>query len=342
MSLMNPYVLKLSPILMPKVWGGRRLADWGKQLPSAGSAQAMIGESWELADLAATSASGGGGAAARSVVQNGPLAGKTLHDAMEAFGAAQMLGIVQPTPEGNFPLLVKYLDAREHLSVQVHPSIAYAKANPGANIKTECWYILSAEPVNGQPPVIFKGVKPGVTREKFEKSIADGTVVECMVAVPAIAGECHNLPSGTVHALGAGVLVAEVQTPSDTTFRVYDWAKEYGRTGRELHVAQSLACIAFEQAREATRRGPSEKRCRHVTTGYFELDELAIEIGERAALWPEDESGPRPVVVMCVAGRVCIADVWIAKGETALVPAGLARTVLEADQSALALVARVR
>jgi mannose-6-phosphate isomerase len=235
----SPYPLLFEPVLLPKVWGGDRLAAFCKQVPPG----ARIGESWEVADLAQTSASGAGGNAVRSVIANGPLRGRTLHDAMELWGNG-LLGGAQPI-DGGFPLLVKLLDARENLSVQVHPSPAYAATHPGAKLKTECWYILRAEPGS----VIYKGVKPGVTREAFAAHIADGSVVSDLVSVPAVVGECHNLPSGTVHALGAGVVVAEVQTPSDTTFRVYDW----GRQGRELHIAESLECIDFGEPPRATR-----------------------------------------------------------------------------------------
>ncbi len=207
----EPYVLTFEPILKEKVWGGRRLGGLGKALPAG----AMVGESWEVADLASTSEGGGGGGAARSVIREGALAGRTLHDAMRLWSPWLMA-------DGGFPLLVKFLDAREHLSVQVHPSPEYARAHPDAHLKTECWYVMEAVPGS----VIYKGVKPGVTRERFEAALRAGRgegVVELLDAVPAIVGECHNLPSGTVHALGAGVLVAEVQTPSDTTFRVYYW-----------------------------------------------------------------------------------------------------------------------
>jgi len=254
----GPYPLVLEPILMPKVWGGRRLERFGKHLPPG----QMIGESWELADLGATSASGGGGGAARSKISNGPLAGKTVHDAMEAW-KSDLLGDAAPARDGGFPLLVKFLDARENLSVQVHPSPAYAAAHADAHLKTESWYILDAEPGS----VIYKGIKPGVTRDEFARHITEGTVVSDLIAVPAVVGECHNLPSGTCHALGAGVLVAEVQTPSDTTFRVFDW----GRVGRELHVEQSLECIEFGPAPAATRLEHLSRFGELAKTEFFEL-----------------------------------------------------------------------
>jgi mannose-6-phosphate isomerase len=350
------YPFLLRPILMPKVWGGRRLSALGKSLPEAGSAPgshaALIGESWELADLGATSAGGGGGGAARSIVDNGSFAGRALGEAMEKLGSS-LLGRVKASESGGFPLLVKYLDAREHLSVQVHPSIAYCKSHADAHLKTECWHILAAEPGS----VLFKGVKPGVGRGDFERALREpGTqgsgVVDLLEAVPAVVGDCHLLPSGTVHALGAGVLVAEVQTPSDTTFRVYDWAKEYGRAGRELHIEASLECISWERARDATRFGrgvsPASETCTTlVSTGFFDVDELRAA-GGAISLAAGDRGEGRPQVVMMIQGTGTIEgpgreSIPMALGQTALIPAAIADTTslrLPAGTSALRAIVR--
>ncbi|MDQ7012819.1 MAG: class I mannose-6-phosphate isomerase [Planctomycetota bacterium] len=309
----DPYVLTFEPILKEKVWGGRRLGRLGKVLPRG----VDVGESWEIADLASTSSGGGGGGAARSIIANGPLAGNSLHDAMTLWGEG-LLGGAQPSGAGGFPLLVKFLDAREHLSVQVHPSPAYACAHPEAHLKTECWYVVDAEPGS----VIYKGVKPGVTREDVAGALRTGQgegVVELLAAVPAVVGECHNLPSGTVHALGAGVLVAEVQTPSDTTFRVYDWAKEYGRAGRELHVEQALACIDFGPAAAATvSKGSGVTRL--VSTPFYAVD----EIGSGAKY----DTGPLGCcVVACVKDGARVGGLTLSLGGIALVPASVSVAV---------------
>lgn len=276
---------------MPKVWGGDRLSRLGKSV----AAGATIGESWEVADLGTTSASGAGGAAQRSKIMNGALAGKTLADAVRLWGNA-LLGTTKLTPEGGFPLLVKFLDAKENLSVQVHPSPEYAAthAGRGAKLKTECWYILDAEPGS----VIYKGVKPGITRDAFAKGIADGRVVAMLEAVPAVVGEVHNLPSGTCHALGAGVLVAEIQTPSDTTFRVYDW----GRTGRDLHVAESLECIDFRPAPPPLKlksggngAGPA------LVTEFFRVRHVSLGAGSDFELGAAGSGVPGWIAVMVLS-----------------------------------------
>lgn len=331
---MNPYPLLLRPMLFPKVWGGDRLARFAKAVRSGD----RIGESWEVADLDSTSASGAGGAPARSIIDNGPLAGATIRGAIDTFGPLAMLGpapttSAAPAPASPaFPLLVKYLDARENLSVQVHPSIAYAKSHPGTHLKTECWYILDAQPGS----MIYKGVRDGVTRDSFEQHLRQGdgsAVLADLEAVPAIPGEMHNLPSGTVHALGAGVLVAEVQTPSDTTFRVYDW----GRAGRELHIDAALECITFGPARDATRGVPAPPDgstpavSRLVSTGFYIVDEVRAGQAEGGRVALDLKQGldraDRALVLMCVQGSCLIqsdgSDHPLALGQTAVVPAGI-------------------
>ena len=330
MERVRPQPIVLEPILKAKVWGGRRLGSLGKVLPAGES----IGESWEVADLSSTDAGGGGGGEARSRIARGPLAGFTLHDAIGLWGDALLpgsgIGLAGAIPE--FPLLVKFLDAREHLSVQVHPSPAYASAHAGAHLKTECWYVLGAEP----GAVIFKGVRSGVTRELFDRALRSGEgssrgagVVDLLEAVPAHVGDMHLLPSGTVHALGAGVLVAEVQTPSDTTFRVYDWANEYGRAGRELHVEQAMACIQFAPALPATRLADGAKRGVLCETEFFRVEAVRGHCEEAALL---EGVAPGPAVVMCLSGMgMSIAgegfdEVQVRAGETTLIPAACAPT----------------
>lgn len=324
----RPYPLVFEPILMEKVWGGRRLARYGKSLTPGTN----YGESWELADLAATSVSGGGGGSAVSIIACGPLAGRHIGDAIGLWGAdllgehglarARELGETTGAGRPVFPLLVKYLDAREHLSVQVHPSPSYARAHPGSHLKTESWFVVEAEraemPGGGWvEPQVFKGLVPGVSADSFRAHIESGTVAGDLHAERAEPGVCHTLPSGTVHALGAGVLVAEVQTPSDTTFRVYDWTAEYDRPERELHVEQALACIDFDDAPPEgidTGRGG-----RAAATAYYTMDSV---------LGPVELGGDTPRVVMVYAGEGIMntggEPTPVSAGTTVLVPASIA------------------
>jgi len=294
-----------------------------------------VGESWEVADLAQTSASGAGGGAARSVVASGPLAGRALADVRRAWGDEALFG--RAIASRDFPLLVKFLDARENLSVQVHPSPEYLARYPGAQayLKTECWYVLDAEPGS----LIYKGLKPGVTREDVARGCRDGSVVEMLDRVEAVRGECHDLPSGTVHALGAGVLVAEVQTPSDTTFRLYDW----GRSGRELHVERALESMVLGPAPAAARRSGAEPLAEMVRNEHFALAELSLEAGGVAEL-----GDPRCSVVMVLGGKAELAcrggaaPTNVAVGMTLLVPARVAERVsITATTPLTALVATV-
>jgi mannose-6-phosphate isomerase len=293
-----PYPLIFEPILLEKVWGGTRLGRYGKHLPQG----RLIGESWEVADLESTSTTGAGGAAARSVIANGALRGRTLSDAMALWGDE-----LAPAASGRFPLLVKYLDARENLSVQVHPSPAYAAANPGAHPKTEAWYVVEAEP----DAKIYAGLREGIDPPALNEHLRRGTLTEALNALPAIPGDCHILPSGTCHALGAGILVAEVQTPSDTTFRLWDW----GRTGRELHLQQAIECIAFSLCRHNAPQG-NLLAC----TEFF-----TISRGKTGSL-PPDACG----IVMMVRGegRLTSPDgsMILRAGDTAVVPAACAQS----------------
>jgi len=316
---MKPYPLKFTPIYKEKVWGGRAFASLGRDLP--GGDDTLIGESWELADLGTTSASGGGGGAERSVIVNGPLAGQTLHAAMEQLGEA-LTGRLPLTGTGDFPLLVKFLDANDNLSVQVHPSPEYAAAHDDAFLKSEAWYVLDCQP----QAAIYKGVKQGTTPEQFARAIEDDTVEQLMIKVPVKPGDCHYLPSGTCHALGQGVLVAEVQTPSDTTFRVYDW----GRTGRELHVEQALKCIEFGPAQTEAYESRSEivndtaAVTRLVNCDHFRIERVTITAGHAGDL-PLRE----PTVWMVLDGAGAIdpgngeAPVAFSRGDTMLLPADM-------------------
>lgn len=326
---MTLYPLLMEPIYKQKVWGGRTLERFGRALP--GGPEVAIGESWELADLGATSPGGGGGAAARSRIRNGPLAKRELGDVIRDFGSL-VVGDVPLAEDGSFPLLVKYLDARENLSIQVHPSPEYAATHPDAHLKSEAWYVVDADP----GAVIYKGVVAGTSRAAFAEAIRSGDVVDLMIDVPARPGDCHYLPSGTCHALGGGVLVAEVQTPSDTTFRVYDW----GRTDRELHVAEALACIdfgppetgPFEPGTKTRRPGATERslvRCEH-----FWLGELEVEAGHHEPL-----PGGAPVVLMVLEGTGAI--VWgedggralrVGAGDTVVLPAALGGASLDSPE----------
>ena len=224
MSLQKPLVFR--PLFMERVWGGRQLVEM--RGGNVGS-DAPIGETWELVDRAD----------AQSVVARGPLIGTTLHELWTVFRKDVFGAGVPDSPR--FPLLAKILDARETLSVQVHPPAKIAAQLKGEP-KTEMWYLLGAE----KGAELFAGFRSGTTRAEFERALGEGRVAELLHRVPVRAGDAMFIPSGRCHAIGAGCLIVEIQQNSDTTYRVFDW----NRTGldgkpRTLHVAESLASIDF-------------------------------------------------------------------------------------------------
>ncbi|MCA9302630.1 MAG: class I mannose-6-phosphate isomerase [Phycisphaerales bacterium] len=347
----KPYPLVLTPILRPKVWGGDALRRFGKPVGDQ-----RIGESWELADLDRTSASGGGGEAAHTIIKNGAMTGETVRGAMDAWGE-RMLGKAERIG-GGFPLLVKYLDAREHLSIQIHPSTAYAHKHPDAHLKTESWYVLEAQP----GAVIYAGLKDGVDEAAMRSAIENGTVPEIMRTHPAVPGECWTLESGTVHALGAGVVVAEVQTPSDTTFRVYDWAREYGRGGRELHIEQAIECASFAPPPEPMRAdlglsahgdpmgGPPKmgsRTTRIAETAFYRMDAVSascasVDLGGDGGS-PMVVMFPRTMGASIASESDAFSEVVVEAGQTVLIPAACAESaVLRAGPGTEAVVGRVR
>ncbi len=228
MPVVHPLVFE--PIYKPRIWGGDRI---GRYFGRTIAATPPIGESWELVDLETDG----------SRVARGPAKGHSLTQLVQEWGQ-DLLGNTALF-DGRYPLLIKFLDARESLSVQVHPSEALARRLGGSvRVKHEAWYILDSEPGG----FILHGLEPGVTAERFRAAMLSGRIDGILRRIPVRPGECYYLPSGTPHALGAGVLVAEVQTPSDTTFRTFDWNRVDAATGkpRALHLDDAMACIDFD------------------------------------------------------------------------------------------------
>ncbi|MGI9012673.1 MAG: type I phosphomannose isomerase catalytic subunit [Phycisphaerales bacterium] len=309
----TPHILQCVPELFPKVWGGHRLQRHGK---AVGTGQ-TIGESWEIADLPESIAGG------RSVIGRGPWQGRTLRSLIDAHPQA-VLGCAAASDDGGFPLLIKYLDAAQPLSIQVHPSPSYAARHPGAHLKSEAWYVVAAD----EGACIYAGLANGVSRREFKAAIAagDDQVVQCLNTIVVQPGDCVYLPSGTPHALGAGILVAEVQTPSDTTFRIYDW----GRTDRALHVEAALECVEFDadgQLQPAivhSAAGTVDHVVSCCLAEHFEIERFNIAAGRTL----EHQVHDVPEVWMLIEGSCAVyagncEPVECAAGDTLLLPAGL-------------------
>jgi len=244
------YPLKFKPIYKHRIWGGRKLHEvFGKDIPG----NEKIGESWELSDLPED----------KSKITNGELAGQTLISAIEKF-PMEITGMKYF--EDPFPLLIKFLDAQDILSVQVHPDEKTCQRLGEGEPKTECWYIISAEP----EAIIYKGIKKGVTKSQFASAIKKGEVEDLLVKVQVKEGECHFLPAGTAHAIGPGLLIAEIQLPSDTTYRIFDWNRiDENGNARELHIEQALESIHFNMSEDEL---PVTKIGRLVDCEYFKID----------------------------------------------------------------------
>jgi mannose-6-phosphate isomerase len=316
------YPLTFQPASKERVWGGRELERlFGKKLPPG----EVIGESWEISDRPGDA----------SVIANGPLAGKTLRWLMENH-AAEILGGAKPAAAGRFPLLCKILDAREKMSLQVHPPAGKAAALKGEP-KTEMWFIADAAP----DASLYVGLKRGVTRSEFEKKIVDGSVVDCFHRIPVKAGDTMFLPSGRVHAIGDGLVIFEIQQNSDTTYRVFDWNR-VGLDGkpRELHIAQSLASIDFNDFEpklvetKFVADGEIQKRSL-VNDSLFNVESWKLNFGASGLLTPK-----KLQIVAVTAGKIEIKNgataVNLSAGQFSLIPASLERTeVLAKSDTAL-------
>ena len=251
-------VLRFEPVYKDYIWGGRRLADYGKVLPADG----RVAESWELS----CQANG------LSIVDHGRHAGQIL-DALVRRDPVGMLGArLAAETGGDFPMLIKLIDAQGDLSVQVHPDDRAARRLEGVPYgKNEIWYVLHAPP----GARLIAGLREGVTREELEACIAEGRTLDALQQVEVVAGDVINIPAGLVHAITAGLIIYEVQQSSDTTYRLYD----YGRLGadgapRPLHIEQALEVIDFEAAAGGAARP---------FAGYLRpahAEDLAVESGE--------------------------------------------------------------
>ena len=306
-------ILRFEPIYQERVWGGQALAAaFGRVLP-AGRA---IGESWEIVDRPE----------AQAVVRGGPYAGATLRNLIANHGR-EVMGPRWPG-ERAFPILVKWLDCRERLSLQVHPPADQAPAL-GGEPKTENWFIAEAAPEAS----LFVGLRQGVTRAEFERAVAAGTVERCVNRFPVTAGDSILVRSGTVHAIDAGNVILEIQQNSDTTYRVYDW----GRTGldgkpRQLHLRVALASILWGQPEPQPLRAAGGRAVR-ADCAEFRLRRVPLASGERLVM----PAGRQPRLLHVVRGQVreSAAAEPLERGANALLPFAGAFTFIAMDDSLL-------
>jgi mannose-6-phosphate isomerase len=308
MGSITLYPLRFEPIYQYRLWGGRRLSGLlSAPLPSDGP----IGEAWVLSDRDDY----------QSKAANGPLKGQTLGSLMEQY-REQIMGVLAPR-FNRFPLLLKFLDAQQMLSVQVHPSDAHPELlPPGEMSKTEAWVVVEAE--NGSR--IYAGLKPCTTKAELRHSLGDGTIADHLNGIVPRPGDAVFIPAGTVHTLGEGVVVFEVQQNSDVTFRLYDWEHIDAKTGqlRPLQVDQAFACIEFDDNAgglvmprvETTTPLEREKL---FDCAAFELDRL---IG-KAPFSVGAATEPRVLICIDGAGQIDHGNIPypVSKGDVWLLPA---------------------
>jgi mannose-6-phosphate isomerase len=297
-------LLRFHPITRDYLWGGRRLAtELGKPIGDLGRAA----ESWEIVDHGAD----------QSIVTDGPLAGQSLHQLVTQHGAA-VFG--RHAPFTQFPLLFKFLDCQQTLSVQVHPNDDQAaRLDPPDLGKTEAWVILAAEPGSK----VYAGLKSGMDRRTLEREVADGTCDNCLHSFEPRVGDCIFIEAGTVHALGAGLLVAEIQQASDTTYRLFDWNRiDRGGKPRALHVQQALDTIDFSRgpvtAAVPTRTGtPGVERLVHCDK--FILDRRVVD--SKQVLQIDDRFHILAVITGDLTIRTAAENLALKRGDTLLIPA---------------------
>ena len=300
--------LHFRPIFKQYVWGGRRLGTvLGKPIGDAD----RYAESWEIVDHGAD----------QSVVADGQLAGLSLHKLVTQHGKA-LFG--RHYPQKQFPLLLKFLDAQRTLSVQVHPNDAQAaQLNPPDLGKTEAWVVLAAEPGSK----MYVGLKPGVDRGQLERAVATGQCDKCLHPIEPQPGDCILIEAGTVHALGDGLLVAEIQQSSNTTFRLFDWNRvDQDGKPRELHVEQSLATIDYARGpvmpqEPQTTEWPYIERL--VACDKFLLDRWCFDGPQRCA------GDDRFHILAVLEGSITVKQQTFRRGESLLIPADCTDAVVE-------------
>ncbi|QDU87603.1 putative mannose-6-phosphate isomerase GmuF [Pirellulimonas nuda] len=306
-------LLTFEPLFQRYLWGGRRL---GGVLGKAIGPGDNYAESWEIVDHSD----------GQSVVADGPLVGRTLGEVVEEHNA---LLFGRHAPQQKFPLLLKFLDANRTLSVQVHPNDAQgAKLDPPDLGKTEAWVVLAAEP----GAKIYAGLRAGVDREGLAAAMEAGTCDACLHVIEPAVGDCVFIPAGTVHALGEGIVIAEIQQASNTTFRLFDWNRvDKDGQPRPLHIRQSLEVTDFD-------RGPVEPQTPEPTgDGAQRLvtcDKFVLERRELAEGWtlPQDD---RFHILAVVAGEAVAnageQSIALTLGSAVLAPARRPSTVVSGE-----------
>lgn len=314
------YPLKFEPIYKSYIWGGRGLEKIGKKLQSG-----TVAESWEISAYPES----------ESIVSKGEYKGKKLTELVGKFKEELLGKELLGNGIEKFPLLIKFIDANDKLSVQVHPKEAYARIHEnGENGKNEMWYIISAKP----DAKIVYGVAAGVTKENFSESIKDHRIEECLNYINVNAGDFFIIPAGLVHAIGEGITLAEIQQNSNTTYRVFDYDRtDKNDIKRTLHIEKALDVIDFSNCNiERSSKGLEIKLQKGFSQTYMTANKyFSVERYEIQGKINEDADGSRFYAYTCLSGEgqinYCHGKETISEGESILIPASLGRFSFEGE-----------
>jgi len=314
------YPLKFETVLKEKVWGGNALVS---RFNKKSNGSQKVGESWELSAVADN----------QSVISNGFLAGNNIEELIEVYMGDITGDIIFEKFGNEFPLLIKFIEAQDDLSIQVHPDNDLAKKRHKAYGKTEMWYVLECN----KDSKIYTGFKEGVTKKIYEESLINGKIVEIMNVESVEAGDAFFTPAGRVHAIGGGIVLVEIQQTSDITYRIFDWNRVgSGKEKRELHTELALDAIDFKQTGKSKIRIKPElnKAENLVNCEYFSTNILSFN----KPIDKEYYSNDSFVVYICLEGEFLIC--WdgnsdkVIKGETVLLPAMIKEVTLKPTNEA--------
>lgn len=304
---MNQF-LKFDPILKDKIWGGEKLKD----LLNKQTDRKDIGESWEISDVEGDT----------SVVSIGPLKGKNLKELMSQYKGSLVGNAVFDQFGEKFPLLIKFIDAKEALSIQLHPHDDLAKERHNSFGKTEMWYVMQADPKAN----LIVGFKKEVTPDEYLRHLENKTLTDILNIDEVKTGDVYFIPTGRVHAIGAGVLLAEIQQTSDITYRIYDWDRQDSEGNyRDLHTEEAVDAIDYEVKESYSTHYKKQDNLvsEIISCPYFTTNVLPIT----HAVAVDHSNKDSFVIYMCVQGSVVFTSVdqkvTLKKGETILVPNAL-------------------
>lgn len=310
---MKLYPLKFAPILKERIWGGTKLKTYLNKPISSD----ITGESWEISSVPNDI----------SVVNNGFLKGKNVNQLIELYSNEFLGSEVLSRFGTEFPLLFKFIDAKQDLSIQVHPNDELAKKRHNSFGKAEMWYVMQAD----ENARLIVGFKENSNPDEYKKALENKNLVAILNEVEVKAGDVFFLETGTIHAIGAGIVIAEIQQTSDVTYRVYDWDRvDYNGIGRELHTELALDAIDYKsQKNYKTQYDIVKNKPKNILDcNYFTTNILAID----KTLLVDNSAKDSFVIYMCVKGEVTIENETIKKGETVLIPASLHTITIKTDQ----------